>query len=113
MGGGVVLLLAWVAVSGRWHALAGLSASGWAWAWLTGVILAGYVALWFTALALAPAVDVTAVLVVGAVITGLLNALVRGTAIGVTAGVGLATVLAGTALVFAAARRRAPVRAAA
>jgi drug/metabolite transporter (DMT)-like permease len=111
MGGGVVLLLGWVAVSGRWSALAGLSASGWAWAGLTGIILAGYVALWFAALAAAPAVDVTAVLVLAAVITGALNIAVKGTATDAATGVGLATVLAGTAMTIVAARRRAPVKA--
>lgn len=44
---------------------------------LTGVILAGYVSTWFAALSRAPAVDVTAVLVVGAVVTALLAAGVR------------------------------------
>jgi drug/metabolite transporter (DMT)-like permease len=111
MGGGVLLLLGWVALRGRWHALSGMTLTDWAWAGLTGLILAVYVALWFTALALAPAVDVTAVLVVAAVITGALNAAVKGTAIGLTTGVGLSTVLAGTALAMIAARRRAAVRA--
>jgi drug/metabolite transporter (DMT)-like permease len=106
MGGGVVLLLGWVAATGRWHALAGLGATGWAWVMVTGLVLAGYVALWFSALALAPAVDVTAVLVVGAVITGALNVVVRGTALDVATGIGLATVAAGTALVLLASRRR-------
>jgi drug/metabolite transporter (DMT)-like permease len=106
MGGGVVLLLGWVAVSGRWHTLAALGANGWAWAALTGVILAGYVALWFTALAQAPAVDVTAVLVVAALITSGLNVVVKGTAIGPATGVGLLTVVAGTVLAVAASRRR-------
>jgi len=45
---------------------------------VTGVILAGYVAIWFAALSRAPAVDVTAVLVIGAVITALLAAAVNG-----------------------------------
>jgi drug/metabolite transporter (DMT)-like permease len=105
MGGGVVLLLGWVAVSGRWHVLAGLTAAGWAWASFTGVILAGYVSLWFAALANAPAVDVTAVLVVAAVITSGLNVVVKGSAIDTATAVGLATVVAGGALAVVAARR--------
>jgi drug/metabolite transporter (DMT)-like permease len=111
MGGGVVLLLGWVAVSGRWHTLAGLTASGWAWAGLTGLILAGYVALWFAALAAAPAVDVTAVLVLAAVVTGGLNIAVQGAVTTATTTTGLVTVLAGTVLAIVAARRRAPVKA--
>lgn len=45
---------------------------------LTGVLLACYVATWYAALARAQAVDVTAVLVLGAVVTALLDAGVRG-----------------------------------
>jgi hypothetical protein len=40
--------------------------------------LAGYVATWFGALQVAPASVVTSVLVLGAVVTGVLNALDRG-----------------------------------
>jgi hypothetical protein len=39
---------------------------------LTGILLTGYVGSWYAALARAQAVDVTAVLVFGAVITALL-----------------------------------------
>ena len=39
----------------------------------------GYVSTWFAALSRAPAVDVTAVLVIGAVITALLAVAVNGT----------------------------------
>jgi drug/metabolite transporter (DMT)-like permease len=51
----------------------------WGWVLLTGVILAGYVGTWFAALSRAPAVDVTAVLVVAAVITTVLQAMVNDT----------------------------------
>jgi drug/metabolite transporter (DMT)-like permease len=44
---------------------------------LTGGLLAAYVATWFAALARAQAVDVTAVLVVGAPVTALLSAAVQ------------------------------------
>jgi drug/metabolite transporter (DMT)-like permease len=70
---GTVVLVAWVAVSGRADELLSLSGDQWRWALLTGLILAGYVATWFAALARAQAVDVTAVLVFGAVITALLS----------------------------------------
>jgi drug/metabolite transporter (DMT)-like permease len=95
---GSVVLVGWLAVTGRLDTLTGLSANGWLWAVLTGAILAGYVATWFTALALAPAVDVTAVLVVAAVITALLNAAVKGATITATAGAGLVLVALGAAL---------------
>jgi drug/metabolite transporter (DMT)-like permease len=110
MAAGAVLLTGWVAVSGRWSSLAGLSGEGWAWAAVTGVILAGYVALWFSALAAAPAVDVTAVLVLAAVVTGLLNVVVKGTAVTAWTASGMAVVLLGGALAVLAASGRPRVR---
>jgi drug/metabolite transporter (DMT)-like permease len=79
MGLGVLLLLGWLAATGRLGGLADMGIDGWWWAAVTGLILAGYVATWFTALAYAPAIDVTAVLVVGAVVTGILSSAVHGT----------------------------------
>jgi drug/metabolite transporter (DMT)-like permease len=99
MAGGVALLLGWLAVTGRIGTLVGLSGRGWLWSVATGVILAGYVATWFTALSLAPAVDVTAVLAIGAVVTALLAHAVKGTALPNAAG--LALLLAGAAVVAA------------
>ena len=109
MGLGVVLLLGWVAASGRWPLLTGLSAEGWRWALLTGLLLAGYVATWYRALALAPAVDVTAVLVVAAVITAALNVAVKGVPVTSEAGLGILMLLAGAALVAATRARPAVV----
>jgi drug/metabolite transporter (DMT)-like permease len=70
---GTVVLLGWVLISGRANELFSLSGDQWSWALLTGLILAGYVATWFAALARAQAVDVTAVLVFGAVVTAVLS----------------------------------------
>lgn len=78
MAGGSVLLVGWVAIQGDLGELTGFSARQWTWLMVTGVTLAAFVATWYSALALAPAVDVTAVLVLGAVITGLLNSGFRG-----------------------------------
>ena len=69
---GAVLLVAWLAVSGRGGDLLALSAAQWGWALLTGLLLTAYVATWYAALARAQAVDVTAVLVFGAVVTAVL-----------------------------------------
>lgn len=111
MAAGAGLLTIWVAVSGRWSGLTGLGLDGWMWAGITGLILAGYVTLWFSALAAAPAVDVTAVLVLAAVVTGLLNTAVKGAAVTAWSGAGMLIVLLGVALVAAAGRPRAlPVR---
>jgi drug/metabolite transporter (DMT)-like permease len=73
---GSVVLIAWTVIRGDGGALVALTGKQWMWVLVTGVILAGYVATWFAALSRAPAVDVTAVLVIGAVITALLAAAV-------------------------------------
>jgi drug/metabolite transporter (DMT)-like permease len=105
MGVGTFLLLAWLAVTGRGGDLWALSADQWSWALLTGGLLAAYVGTWYAALARAQAVDVTAVLVFGAVVTATLARIADGAsfdAVGLTA-VTLGTVLA----VYAALRARA------
>jgi drug/metabolite transporter (DMT)-like permease len=73
MGVGVVVLVGYLAVTGRLPIVAGLGGLQWSWVVLTGLILAAYVATWFGALRRAPASIVTSVLVVGAVVTGLLT----------------------------------------
>ena len=78
MAGGSLLLVAWLVATGRLGELAALEVRQWLWILVTGSTLAAFVATWYAALALAPAVDVTAVLVLGAVITGLLNTGFRG-----------------------------------
>jgi drug/metabolite transporter (DMT)-like permease len=111
MAGGAALLTAWIALTGRWSMLAGLGGEGWAWAAVTGLILAGYVTLWLSALALAPAVDVTAVLVPAAVITSLLNVLIKGVAVTAWTTGGMVIILIGAALAaVAAASGRTTVR---
>jgi drug/metabolite transporter (DMT)-like permease len=69
---GTVLLLGWLAASGRAGDLLALSAEQWSWAIVTGLLLSAYVATWYGALARAQAIDVTAVLVFGAVVTAVL-----------------------------------------
>jgi drug/metabolite transporter (DMT)-like permease len=73
MGLGTVLLLGWLAVTGRLGQLGSLDAGQWRWILLTGLLLTAYVATWYAALACAQAVDVTAVLVFGAVVTAVLS----------------------------------------
>ena len=99
---GTVVLLAWLAVSGRGAALTGLGASQWAWAVLTGVLLAGYVATWYAALARAQAVDVTAMLVFGAVVTAVLSGAADGIPLD---GLGLVVITVGAGVAAAAALR--------
>ena len=80
MGVGLVVLVGYLAVSGRLPSIGALTPAQWSWTLLTGVILAGYVATWFAALRRAPATVVTSVLVLGAVVTGALTAATKGTA---------------------------------
>jgi drug/metabolite transporter (DMT)-like permease len=101
MGGGVVLLVGWLAVTGRLPALGHLGARGWLWSAVTGAILACYVLAWFGALARAGAIDVTAILTVGAVITAALSTVVKGTPVSNTGLAGLALVAGGAVLVAA------------
>jgi drug/metabolite transporter (DMT)-like permease len=100
MGIGGIALIGFAVASGHAGALATLSGTQWAWMALTGVILTGYVAVWLNALARAAATDVTAVLVVGAVITAVLNAGGQPAALA-PAGLGLALILAGTLAIAA------------
>jgi drug/metabolite transporter (DMT)-like permease len=102
---GTVILVGWLAVSGRAGELLALSGDQWSWALLTGSLLAGYVATWYAALARAQAVDVTAVLVFGAVVTALLARLADGASFDA---LGLAVVTLGTALAVFAALRAGP-----
>jgi len=104
---GTLVLVAWVAVSGRASELLGLSADQWGWAILTGVLLTAYVATWYAALARAPAVDVTAVLVFGAVVTAFLAGAADGVAID---GLGLVLISVGAGVTAAAALWRSEAR---
>jgi len=105
MAAGSVVLIGWVAVTGRLGDLASLSASQLAWALLTGVLLTAFVAGWHYALSLAPAVDVTAVLVGGALVTAILDAAAKGTALAPQAE-GLVLIAAGVAAIALLAGRR-------
>lgn len=106
LAGGVALLLAWLVVRGDLGVLTSATAGAWAWAAATGAILGAYAITWYSALARARAVDVTSVLVVGALITAVLDTGVRG----VPAPDPLAVVLllAGVSLVVAASVGRRP-----
>jgi drug/metabolite transporter (DMT)-like permease len=99
---GTLLLLGWLVVSGRAGSFVHLTAAEWGWALLTGLLLAAYVATWYAALARAQCVDVTAVLVFGAVITAVLSRAADGVAFD---SLGVVLVCAGVALAAFAGRR--------
>lgn len=99
MGLGVVILTGYGLATGAFAGLAGITASQWLWVLATGAVLSTYVATWYAGLARAQAVDVTAVLVFGAVVTAVLRTVADGAPLPSLLGVGLVT--AGTAVVMA------------
>jgi drug/metabolite transporter (DMT)-like permease len=111
MGLGTALLVGWLAATGKITALGGFDATQWRWIVLTGLLLTGYVATWYAALARAQAVDVTAVLVFGAVITAALADGADGVALS-PGGITLVTLGAALAAALGLRRRGAEVGAA-
>jgi drug/metabolite transporter (DMT)-like permease len=102
MGGGAVILVGYTLATTQWHALAAIGWHQWSWAIATGLILAAYVATWYAALARAGAIDVTALLIPGAIITALHQA---GSKALMPQWPGLLLVAAGGALVLLAGRK--------
>jgi drug/metabolite transporter (DMT)-like permease len=89
MAGGSVILVVYVLVFSDLSGLGSLTGAHLSWILVTGLTLAAYVATWFAALARAGAVDVTAVLVGGALITALLDSGIRSEALPSTPGLAL------------------------
>lgn len=95
--GGAVALVAWGFVRGvdiEWSAVTG---SHIVWVAVAALFLSGYVLTWFKALSMAPAVDVSAVLVAGALVTAMLQTTVQGAPMPDPIAAGI--ILAGTVLV--------------
>ncbi len=78
LGIGLIVLFGYLIASGRLAGIATLDGSAWTWVAVTGGLLAGYVATWLAALRRAPASQVSAMLVFGAVITGVLTTVSKG-----------------------------------
>ncbi len=78
LGIGFVVLVGYLAVTGRLTVVAGLTATQWAWAIGTGVMLAAYVGTWLAALRRVEASVVASILVLGAPITAVLQGVVNG-----------------------------------
>jgi drug/metabolite transporter (DMT)-like permease len=72
MAGGAVVLLAFLAASGRLPALLGLTTNQVLWVVVPSILLLGYVTTWYAALRRAPAAVVTSLLTLGAPVTALL-----------------------------------------
>ena len=113
LGIGLIVLVGYLAVSGRLGIVAALSATQWLWALGTGILLAAYVGTWLAALRRAPASIVASVLVLGAPITAVIQSLANGVvpAPPVLTGQALITMAVVVAAAFAvrAARREAAV----
>lgn len=78
LGVGLVVLAGYLLATGKVPVVAALGAEQLAWVALTGVLLSGYVATWFAALQRAPASVVTAILILGAPVTALLQVVQTG-----------------------------------
>lgn len=104
MVGGVVLLLVYGLGRGALLGLSGIGAGHMVWILATALTLSAYVATWYAALSRAPAVDVTAVLVGGAIITGLLESGIRGAAF--PPAMGLVLIVVGVVMAGVAGWRR-------
>jgi drug/metabolite transporter (DMT)-like permease len=102
MGGGVLILICYSLATTQWSVLIAAGWQQWSWVLATGLILAAYVGTWYSALARAGAIDVTALLVPGAIITALLQSGSKALA---PQWPGLVLVAAGGALVLLAARK--------
>jgi drug/metabolite transporter (DMT)-like permease len=89
MVGGSIVLLAYFFVRGAAVDLSVLTPVHLVWIVVTGVSLSAYVITWFLALSRAPALDVTAILVGGALITALLQSWLAGAALPSPLGVAL------------------------
>jgi drug/metabolite transporter (DMT)-like permease len=108
LGIGLVVLVGFLVASGRIMGIVQLDLAGWAWVAATGVLLSGYVATWLAALRRAPATEVTSILVLGAVLTGILTAISRGMLPEPVTGVGYALVAIAVAGLAVAGSRRTP-----
>ena len=106
LGFGMVVLAGYLVATGRLGIVAALTLEQWRWALLTGLLLFGYVGTWFAALQRAPASAVTAILVLGAPVTAVIQSLATGTVPAVPAIAGHALLLAGVAIVALRALRR-------
>lgn len=78
MGGGLVVLVGVLAVTGGLSGMTALRAEQWTWVLGTGLLLSVYVGSWYAALQRAPATVVTAVLTLGAPITAGLQLVASG-----------------------------------
>ncbi len=102
---GAVIIVGFLAVTGRAGGIGALTGVQWLMIAGTGALLFGYVTTWYAALQRAPAALVASVLVGGAVITAGLSVIRTGTVPAENVGVGLGLLAVGVVMAIAAARR--------
>jgi len=78
MGIGSLVMWLFLSLTGRAETALALTGGQWFWVLVTSIFLMGYVWTWYSALKVAPAVLVTSILTLGAIITILLDILVEG-----------------------------------
>ena len=105
---GAVLILGFLAVTGRLGGVAALTGTQWLLIAGTGVLLFGYVTTWYAALQRAPAALVSSILVGGAVVTAGLAVVRTGTVPAPSVEAGLLLLAVGVVMAIAAGRRAAP-----
>ena len=106
MGIGALTMWLFLGLSGRASAAVALSGAQWLWIVITSVFLMGYVWTWYHALKAAPAVVVTSVLTLGAVITIILTTVLEGRAITANQMAAMALIALGSAAFALRPRRR-------
>ena len=109
LGIGLVVLVGYLAITGKLGVVAALGIEQWRWVLLTGALLTGYVATWFGALQRAPASLVTAILVLGAPVTAALQGLGTGATPTIPVLTGDLLVLAAGGVLVVTALRRWPL----
>ncbi len=103
MGLGSIVLIVYGVATGSFASLGNLTGAQLGWVLLTGAVLSLYVGSWFAALSRAGAIDVTAVLVLGAVVTALIQTGFQGVAL--PSVIGLSLLCAGIAVFVLPIRR--------
>jgi drug/metabolite transporter (DMT)-like permease len=101
MAGGAVVLVVYGFASGGFAAMGQVTLTQVGWVMVVGIVLSGYVGFWYAALARAPAIEVSAILVGGAVLTAALNVGVRGASIPSLSGLTMVATGAGIVAIVA------------
>lgn len=102
---GALVIMGFLAITGRLGGVAALTATQWGLIAATGVLLFGYVTTWYAALQRAPAAMVASILVGGAVVTAVLSVVRTGSVPAPAVEAGLVTLAIGVVVTILAARR--------